>query len=55
MHRNCLIAYNVFLAIFLSAALAALIAFTPFMPASGDLKDAADNSTYRLVVIATLA
>lgn len=54
MHRNYLIAYNVFLAIFLSAALAALIAFTPSMPASSELKNAADDSTYRLIIIATL-
>lgn len=53
-HKNYLIAYHVFLAIFLSAALAALIAFTPSMPANSELKDAADNSNYRLVVIATL-
>lgn len=53
-HRNYLIAYHVFLAIFLSAALAALIAFTPSMPANSELKDAADDTTYRLVIIATL-
>lgn len=53
-HRNYLIAYHVFLAIFLSAALAALIAFTPSMPASSEPKNAADDSTYRLVIIATL-
>lgn len=53
-HRNYLIAYHVFLAIFLSAALAALIALTPSLPANSELKDGADNSTYRLVIIATL-
>lgn len=54
MHRKYLIAYHVFLAIFLSVALAALIAFTPSMPANSELKNAADDSTYRLVIIATL-
>lgn len=53
-YRNYLIAYHVFLAIFLSAALAALIAFTPSMPANSELKDATDNSTYPLIIIATL-
>ncbi len=54
MHKKYLIAYHVFLAIFSSAALVALIAFTPSMPANSELKDAAGNSGYRLVVIATL-
>ncbi len=53
-HRNYLIAYNVFLAIFLSTALAALIAFTPSLSDNSELKDAADNTTYRLVIITTL-
>ena len=49
-----LVAYNVFLAVFLSAALATLIAYTPSLPANDELKEAADTSVYRLVVIATL-
>ena len=54
MHRNYLIAYHVFLAIFLSAALAALIGFTPSLSATSELKDGVDNSSYRLVIITTL-
>lgn len=51
--RGYLIAYHVLLAVFLSGALAFLVAFTPSMPAGSEM-DAAGSSAYRLVIIATL-
>lgn len=52
--RNKLIAYNVIMAIFLSVALVALIAFTPAILSDNNLKDSMDGGTYRWIVIATL-
>ena len=53
-HRKNLIAYNVILAIFLSAILVALIAFTPSISLDSNQHDAMDGGIFRWVIITTL-